>query len=59
MESGLCPKDFRQNNIRTGQHPDHNSNGLVCVNRICHGPPGIACQDPLLVVIDDNLERRR
>jgi len=59
IESGLCPKDFKLRNIPTGQHPDHNSNGLVCVNRICDGPPGIACAEPTFVFIDDNLKRNR
>jgi len=55
LESGLCPDDFVQNEYRTGQHPDHNSNGLVCVKSVCTG--GERCLTIRLLVIDDIIVR--
>jgi len=54
-----CPADFMQAFADyTGQHPDHNTNGRVCVKFVCPGegpldPRDPICKDVKKVFIDD------
>jgi len=54
--SGNCPVGFTAIVSPSGQHPDHNANGIVCEKIICPGqPPGPGRCDrtTIKITIDD------